>query len=48
VQGAVLLHWDNPLAGAFCQLRFGARGSAYGAFDAAVDVQGIVARSMPG
>jgi len=48
VQAAVLLHWDNPLAGPFCRLRLVPRGSAYGAFDAAVDVRAIVSRSMPG
>jgi putative acyl-CoA dehydrogenase len=46
-QAAVLLHWDNPLAEAFCRLRLASRGSAYGAFDAAVDVRAIVSRSMP-
>ncbi|HEY0316147.1 MAG TPA: DNA alkylation response protein, partial [Sphingomonas sp.] len=48
VQAAVLLAWDNPLAGAFCRLRLAPRGSAYGAFDAAVDVRAIVSRAMPG
>jgi putative acyl-CoA dehydrogenase len=47
VQAAVLLQWDNPLAEAFCRLRFAPRGSAYGAFDIAVDVPAIVSRSMP-
>jgi putative acyl-CoA dehydrogenase len=47
-QAAVLLHWDNPLAEAFCRLRLDVRGSAYGAFDGAVDVCAIVSRSMPG
>jgi len=46
-QAAVLIHWDNPLAEAFCRLRLDARGMAYGAFDAAVDVRAIVSRSMP-
>jgi putative acyl-CoA dehydrogenase len=48
VQAAVLLHWDNPLAEVFCRLRLAPRGSAYGAFDAAVDARAIVSRSMPG
>lgn len=47
VQAAVLIRWDNPLAEAFCRLRLGARGSAYGAFDVAVDARAIVSRSMP-
>lgn len=46
-QAAVLLQWDNPLAEAFCRLRLAPRGSAYGAFDAAVDARAIVSRSMP-
>jgi len=48
VQAAVLLHWDNPLAEAFCHLRLTPRGSAYGAFDAVVDGRAIVSRAMPG
>ncbi len=46
-QAAVLLTWNNPLAEAFCRLRFAPRGSAYGAFDAQVDARTIVARAMP-
>ena len=46
-QAAVLLAWDSPVAEAFCRLRLAPRGSAYGAFDAAIDVRGIVDRSMP-
>jgi putative acyl-CoA dehydrogenase len=46
-QAAVLLAWDNPVAEAFCRLRLAPRGSAYGAFDATIDVRGIVGRSMP-
>ena len=47
VQAATLLRWDNPMAEAFCRLRLGGRGSAYGAFDTVVDVREIVSRSMP-
>lgn len=46
-QAAVLLGQDNPMAEAFCRLRLGARGSAYGAFDAAIDTRAIVDRAMP-
>jgi putative acyl-CoA dehydrogenase len=46
-QAAVLLSWDNPLADDFCTLRLATRGSAYGAFDAVVDVCGIIGRAMP-
>ena len=47
-QAAVLLEWDSPLADAFCTLRLGERGMAYGAFDARVDCAGIIQRAMPG
>lgn len=47
-QAAVLLEWDSPLADAFCTLRLGERGMAYGAFDAQVDCAGIIQRAMPG
>ncbi len=47
-QAAVLLEWDSPLADAFCVLRLGDRGMAYGAFDAKVDCAGIIERAMPG
>jgi len=46
-QAAVLLTWDDPIAEAFCTLRLAPRGSAYGAFDAKIDVRGIVDRAMP-
>jgi putative acyl-CoA dehydrogenase len=46
-QAAVLLLWGNPMAEAFCRLRLAPRGSAYGAFDAAVDVGAIIQRAMP-
>ena len=46
-QAAVLLAWDNPLAEAFCSLRLMDRGSAYGAFDTAIDTRMIVERAMP-
>ena len=46
-QAAVLLAWDNPLAEAFCSLRLMDRGSAYGAFDRAIDTRMIVERAMP-
>jgi len=46
-QAAILLAWDNPLADAFCTLRLGERGMAYGAFDAAIDCRAIIARAMP-
>jgi putative acyl-CoA dehydrogenase len=46
-QAAVLLHWDNPLAEAFCQLQLAPRGSAYGAFEAVVDTRGLIRRAMP-
>lgn len=46
-QAAVLLGQDNPVAEAFCRLRLAERGSAYGAFDAAVDARAIVDRAMP-
>ncbi|HLZ78912.1 MAG TPA: acyl-CoA dehydrogenase family protein [Sphingomonas sp.] len=47
-QAAVLMAWDNPLAEAFCRLRLAPRGSAYGAFEAKLDVRGIVERAIPG
>ncbi|WP_019831919.1 acyl-CoA dehydrogenase family protein [Sphingomonas sp. PR090111-T3T-6A] len=47
-QAAVLLHWDSPVAEAFCRLRLAERGTAYGAFDAPVDVRAIIERAMPG
>jgi putative acyl-CoA dehydrogenase len=46
-EAAVLLAWDNPMADAFCTLRLQPRGMAYGAFDAAVDTQALLARAMP-
>ncbi|MEQ1689121.1 MAG: acyl-CoA dehydrogenase family protein, partial [Sphingopyxis sp.] len=46
-QAAVLIGWENPLAEAFCSLRLAPRGTAYGAFDADVDVRNIIERSMP-
>ena len=46
-QAAVLLGQDNPVAEAFCRLRLGARGGAYGAFDVAIDTRAILDRAMP-
>ncbi len=46
-QAAVLIGQGNPLAEAFCRLRLIPRGSAYGAFDAAIDTRMIVDRAMP-
>ena len=46
-QAAVLLAQGNPVAEAFCRLRLAPRGSAYGAFDAAVDTRAIIDRAMP-
>lgn len=46
-QAAVLIAQDNPLADAFCRLRLEPRGSAYGAFDAAIDTRAIIDRAMP-
>jgi len=46
-QAAVLLAQDNSVAEAFCRLRLAPRGSAYGAFDAAVDTRAIIDRAMP-
>jgi putative acyl-CoA dehydrogenase len=46
-QAAVLIGQDSPIAEAFCRLRLSARGSVYGAFDAAVDARAIVDRAMP-
>lgn len=46
-QAAVLLDWGSPVAEAFCRLRLGPRGSAYGAFDAAIDTRAIIERAMP-
>ncbi|HPZ46689.1 MAG TPA: acyl-CoA dehydrogenase family protein [Novosphingobium sp.] len=46
-QAAILLGWDNPLADAYCALRLGQRGMAYGAFDAPVDCAAIIVRAMP-
>jgi putative acyl-CoA dehydrogenase len=48
VQAAVLLAWDSPVAEAFCRVRLAPRGSAYGAFDAEVNVRAIIERAMPG
>ena len=46
-QAAVLIDWDSPIAEAFCALRFGQRGSAYGAHDAAIDTHAIIERAAP-
>jgi len=46
-QAAVLLGWDSPAAEAFCRLRLTPRGSAYGAFDAAIDTRALIERAMP-
>ncbi|WP_338445085.1 acyl-CoA dehydrogenase family protein [Pelagerythrobacter marensis] len=46
-QAATLIGQDNPMAEAFCRLRLAPRGSAYGAFDAALDVRPIIDRAMP-
>lgn len=46
-QAAVLLGWESPVAEAFCRLRLAPRGSAYGAFDAAIDMRAIIDRAMP-
>ena len=46
-QAAVLLEWHSPLADAFCTLRLGERGMAYGAFDARIDAAAILDRAMP-
>jgi putative acyl-CoA dehydrogenase len=46
-QAAVLLGWDSPVAEAFCELRLTGRGSAYGAFDAAIDTRAIIERALP-
>ncbi|HEY0595271.1 acyl-CoA dehydrogenase family protein [Sphingopyxis sp.] len=46
-QAAVLLGQDNPMAEAFCRLRLGERGGAYGAFDAVIDTRAILDRAMP-
>ena len=46
-QAAVLLAWDNPMAEAFCRLRLGERGMAYGAHEAVIDARAILDRAMP-
>ena len=46
-QAAILIGQDSPIAEAFCRLRLSPRGSAHGAFDAAVDARAIVDRAMP-
>lgn len=46
-QAAVLLGQGNPAAEAFCRLRLSERGSAYGAFDVAIDARAIIDRAMP-
>lgn len=46
-QAATLLEWENPLAEAFCTLRLGERGMAYGAYEAAIDTRAILDRAMP-
>ena len=46
-QAAVLLAWDNPMAEAFCRLRLGERGMAYGAYEAVIDTRAILDRAMP-
>ena len=46
-QAATLLEWENPLADAFCTLRLGTRGMAYGACDAAIDTRAILERALP-
>lgn len=46
-QAAALIGWDSPVAEAFCRLRLEERGSAYGAYDAAIDTRAIIERAMP-
>lgn len=46
-QAATLLEWENPLADAFCTLRLGERGMAYGAFESSIDTGAILERAMP-
>lgn len=46
-QAAVLLGWDSPAAEAFCRLRLTPRGTAYGAFEAAIDTRALIERAMP-
>lgn len=46
-QAATLLEWESPLADAFCTLRLGARGMAYGAYDGTIDTRAILERAMP-
>jgi putative acyl-CoA dehydrogenase len=46
-QAATLLEWENPLADAFCTLRLGERGMAYGAYDTAIDTRAVLDRAMP-
>ncbi len=46
-QAATLLEWENPVADAFCTLRLGSRGMAYGAYDTAIDIHAILRRAMP-
>jgi len=46
-QAAVLLAWNNPLADAFCRVRFGRSGATYGAFAGELDTRPILDRAMP-
>ena len=46
-QAAILIEQENPMADAFCRLRLASRGSAYGAFDVAIDTRAIIDRAMP-
>lgn len=46
-QAAVLLGWENPVADAFCAVRLGEHGLAYGAYDTAIDARAIIERAMP-
>jgi putative acyl-CoA dehydrogenase len=46
-QAAVLLSWNSPVAEAFCRLRLRPRGAAYGAFDARIDTEAVLNRTMP-
>lgn len=46
-QAAALLDWDNPLADAFCSVRLGEHGLAYGAYEAEIDTRAILDRAMP-
>ncbi|ATW05756.1 acyl-CoA dehydrogenase family protein [Sphingorhabdus sp. YGSMI21] len=46
-QAAVLVNADNPVAEAFCKLRFDRSSNLFGASTAVIDTRSIIERAMP-